>query len=271
MTQERLDPILRENEVLSDEKPPIYYHSCFTYFPKASIVIVDDGERVLNPQQNKLLGFLTAQPERFFSREELIAKIWPEDKPYSPKKALRFIINELRKKIEPAYGMGREIIKNTHGAGYRLENPKSKKTRSVAKNVNLQDQVLSDEKPAIYHHPQFDYFEMKREVRFKDGKKCRLSEQENKLLAALSKAPNELHSYHELMLEIWVNPDYYSIQNLKQVVRQLRDKLEPNPRNRRPEIIKNRYKQGYLLKDPQKPPFSSTTKKTSRLKLTKLI
>lgn len=81
-----------------------------------------DGELVsLTPNEFQLLACLAAEPERVFTHEELLARIWGAhavDRVHY----LHVYVDRLRKHIEPEPGAPRRLI-SVRGVGYRLALP----------------------------------------------------------------------------------------------------------------------------------------------------
>jgi DNA-binding response OmpR family regulator len=75
-----------------------------------------DGEKIsLTKTEFELLVLLAQKPDRVFSREEIINKIWSET-PYITERTIDVHIARLRKKL----GAYSEMISNRSGFGYRF-------------------------------------------------------------------------------------------------------------------------------------------------------
>jgi two-component system response regulator QseB len=87
----------------------------WTYDAAARLLLSPYGERVsLSPREGSLLEVLAAEPERVFSRAELLGKVFSAaDQPG----AVDTYVHYLRRKA------GRDIIRTVHGAGYQLGDP----------------------------------------------------------------------------------------------------------------------------------------------------
>jgi DNA-binding response OmpR family regulator len=82
------------------------------------------GEEInLLPKEFALLEFMMLRPNRVFSAEELLNKVWPNDST-STADALTTCIKRLRKKLE-VEGQ-QSIIRTVHGVGYKLALPGAK-------------------------------------------------------------------------------------------------------------------------------------------------
>lgn len=87
----------------------------WTYDAASRQLLSPYGERVsLSPREGALLQVLAAEPERVFSRAELISRAFTEgDQPG----AVDIYVHYLRRKA------GRDIIRTVHGTGYQLGEP----------------------------------------------------------------------------------------------------------------------------------------------------
>ena len=81
-------------------------------------VLVDDGEVLLTPSEFKVLAYLADQPERVFSRRQIMEHLW-ESVYVGDEHACDVHISNLRRKIErdPAHP---ERIVTVRGVGYKL-------------------------------------------------------------------------------------------------------------------------------------------------------
>ena len=81
-------------------------------------VLIDGAEVKLLPQEFALLEFFMRHPNRVFSSDEILDKVWSNEKD-TANDTVRVHINKLRKKIDrdgaPA------IIRTIHGSGYILD------------------------------------------------------------------------------------------------------------------------------------------------------
>ena len=100
--------------------------------PRATLLLVDgevDFERLeirrrkgvsrLTPIEARLLQFLSANPGRVFTREQLLQQVW-RYRPGIVSRAVDNTIRRLRAKIEAEPGPPRHLV-TAHGAGYRFE------------------------------------------------------------------------------------------------------------------------------------------------------
>jgi two-component system response regulator RegX3 len=78
-----------------------------------------DGEQLsLTPSEFKLLALLAGEPERVFSRREIMQHLW--DSTYvGDMRATDIHVSNLRRKLEPRPGSPRRLV-TVRGAGYKL-------------------------------------------------------------------------------------------------------------------------------------------------------
>jgi DNA-binding response OmpR family regulator len=81
-------------------------------------VLIEGSEVKLLPQEFALLEFFMRHPNRVFSSDEILDKVWSNEKD-TANDTVRVHINKLRKKID------REglpvLIRTIHGSGYILD------------------------------------------------------------------------------------------------------------------------------------------------------
>lgn len=82
-------------------------------------VTVDGEEVKLLPQEFSLLEFLLRHPNRVFSPDEILDKVWSNERD-TANDTVRVHINKLRKKLDRE-GQGQSIIRTVHGAGYIID------------------------------------------------------------------------------------------------------------------------------------------------------
>jgi two-component system response regulator QseB len=87
----------------------------WTYDAGSRLLLSPYGHRVaLSPKEGALLTVLAAEPERVFSRAELLAKAFSDgDQPG----AVDTYVHYVRRKA------GRDVIRTVHGTGYQLGEP----------------------------------------------------------------------------------------------------------------------------------------------------
>lgn len=106
------------------------------------------GEKLsLSPKEYSLLGLFLRNPQRVFSRSELIDRLWSIDA--SPSEGtVTNLIKDLRHKLKAA-GMGEDLLETVYGLGYRLkavpkpteDSPERKKQTATA--LTLPQQKLA--------------------------------------------------------------------------------------------------------------------------------
>lgn len=77
----------------------------------------------LTPHEYALLEALMANPGRTFTRDELLAKLYPRGEAVVVDRVVDVHINKLRQKIEPEPGKPRYIL-TARGVGYRFADPR---------------------------------------------------------------------------------------------------------------------------------------------------
>ena len=82
-------------------------------------VFVDGKEVALTPSEFKLLAFLAAEPERVFTRRQLMQHLWDSDY-VGDERAADIHVSNLRRKLERDPAKPKRLI-TVRGAGYRLE------------------------------------------------------------------------------------------------------------------------------------------------------
>jgi DNA-binding response OmpR family regulator len=98
---------------------PIFKIAHLTLDSAARRVMVGDEEIKLLPQEFALLEFLMRNPNRVFSPDEILDKVWSNEKD-TANDTVRVHVNKLRKKIDRN---DQSIIRTVHGAGYIIDQP----------------------------------------------------------------------------------------------------------------------------------------------------
>ncbi|ABA21252.1 multi-component transcriptional regulator, winged helix family [Trichormus variabilis ATCC 29413] len=95
----------------------------------------------LSPKEYSLLGLFLRNPQRIFSRSEIIDRLWSIDATPS-EGAVTNLIKDLRQKLKMV-GMSAELLETVYGLGYRLKMPpqtqdgeQSRKTDGLRKTKN---------------------------------------------------------------------------------------------------------------------------------------
>ncbi|MBD2503672.1 response regulator [Anabaena azotica] len=87
-----------------------------------SAEVTYDGQRIsLSPKEYSLLGLFLRNPQRVFSRSDIIDRLWSLDATPS-EGAVTNLIKDLRHKLKTA-GMSAELLETVYGLGYRLKSP----------------------------------------------------------------------------------------------------------------------------------------------------
>ena len=86
--------------------------------PYSHRVTVDGQPRELTRSEFKLLAFLASQPDRVFSRRELMERLW-ESSYVGDQRACDIHVSNLRRKIERDPGKPERIV-TVRGVGYKL-------------------------------------------------------------------------------------------------------------------------------------------------------
>jgi DNA-binding response OmpR family regulator len=90
-----------------------------------SAEVTYDGQRIsLSPKEYSLLGLFLRNPQRVFSRSDIIDRLWSLDATPS-EGAVTNLIKDLRHKLKTA-GMSAELLETVYGLGYRLKSPPQK-------------------------------------------------------------------------------------------------------------------------------------------------
>lgn len=87
----------------------IYYDVC------KKIVTNDEQSYKLSKSESRLLEYLLENKHQVISFETIEAYLWGYDGEEHTKESIKYLIKDLRKKI------GKEVIQNIYGVGYRLE------------------------------------------------------------------------------------------------------------------------------------------------------
>jgi two-component system KDP operon response regulator KdpE len=96
----------------------------------AARVVLREGREVhLTPIEYRVLGVLIQERGRLITHDELLRRVWGGFH-LSDKRTLRTHIANLRRKVDPAGHLG--LIRTFNGAGYRFEEPGSRRYLRVA-------------------------------------------------------------------------------------------------------------------------------------------
>ncbi|GMR15717.1 MAG: phosphate response regulator transcription factor PhoB [Gammaproteobacteria bacterium] len=87
---------------------------------KSSYRVEGNGQTIdLGPTEFKLLRFFMENPDRVFSREQVLNNVWG-DNVYVEERTVDVHIRRLRKALEPTHHQ--DMVQTVRGAGYRLSN-----------------------------------------------------------------------------------------------------------------------------------------------------
>ena len=84
------------------------------------VVILRGKEVALSPKEYALVGLLSSEPGRVFSRQEILSRLWPDNR-YATSQDVQKYVYLLRKKLEDDPSHPRFIL-TVRGFGYRLAN-----------------------------------------------------------------------------------------------------------------------------------------------------
>jgi DNA-binding response OmpR family regulator len=84
------------------------------------VVILRGKEVALSPKEYALVGLLSSEPGRVFSRQEILSRLWPDNR-YATSQDVQKYVYLLRKRLEddPSHP---KFILTVRGFGYRLAN-----------------------------------------------------------------------------------------------------------------------------------------------------
>jgi len=112
----RLNALFRRNKGPQEELAPIHVGGLI--IDKSSYSVTLDGKPLVFPKKEfELLLFLAQNPNKVFSRDELLLNIWGSDV-YVLSRTVDVHIRKVREKI------GEGFISTTKGVGYKFENRK---------------------------------------------------------------------------------------------------------------------------------------------------
>jgi two-component system KDP operon response regulator KdpE len=92
----------------------------------------------------------------------------------------------------------------------------------------LRHRLQADGEPAVYRHDGLEVDLVRRHVRVK-GSEVHLSPKEYDLLAYLVRYPGRVVTHGQILREVWGPAHAEDVEYLRVYVRQLRQKLEPDP------------------------------------------
>ncbi|MBX9685111.1 MAG: response regulator transcription factor [Candidatus Obscuribacterales bacterium] len=103
---------------------PVRQTQSYGLDPKTFNLIRDGVEIKLLPKEFALMEFLMRHPQQFFSPDQILNHVWPNESDASVE-ALRTCIKRLRQKIDKADEPS--VIQSSRGCGYKFEPPSADK------------------------------------------------------------------------------------------------------------------------------------------------
>ncbi len=114
----RVRALLRRREAPSSSATAVIEHQGLRMDPQQHSLTVD-GKRVeLSALEFRLLYFLASNPGRVFSRDQLLDRVWGDDRSVTPR-SVDVYVRRLREKIEPLPARPR-YLQTLRGVGYRF-------------------------------------------------------------------------------------------------------------------------------------------------------
>jgi len=109
----RIEAVLRRSS-------PVVEQQSFEIDDTRKVVILRGKEVALSPKEYALVGLLFSEPGRVFSRQEILSRLWPDNR-YATFQDVQKYIYLLRKRLEedPSHP---KFILTVRGFGYRLAN-----------------------------------------------------------------------------------------------------------------------------------------------------
>lgn len=113
--------VARVKALLRRRQSPSMSQAAFVYDPAAQVIRYGDQKLDLTPTEMRLFNTLLAQPERIFSRDQLIAQAYADSVDVFDR-AVDSHIKNLRKKIA-AVVPDFDVVQSVYGLGYRYSPP----------------------------------------------------------------------------------------------------------------------------------------------------
>ncbi len=102
-------------EELSSHQESVSLNATTVYHASQKVVILDGNASKLSKSESRLFEYLLEHKNSIISCEQIEEYLWGYDSEPHSNEAIKSLIKELRKKI------GKDVIKNIYGLGYRLE------------------------------------------------------------------------------------------------------------------------------------------------------
>ncbi|PSP19665.1 MAG: DNA-binding response regulator [Cyanobacteria bacterium QS_8_64_29] len=115
----RCNALLRRQQFLAAQQPPVLQHRDIRLFPNECRVTVGNQELALSRKEFQLLEALIETPRRVWSREQLLERIWGPHH-VGNSKTVDVHVRWLRAKLEPDPSHPQYVV-TVRGFGYRLD------------------------------------------------------------------------------------------------------------------------------------------------------
>jgi DNA-binding response OmpR family regulator len=115
----RVKAVLRRGRLRSRKEPGLLAYEGLVLDPEKHKVILDSSPVLLTPHEYKLLHALMAAPGKVFSRDELVAILYPKEEAIVIDRVIDVHIGKLRQKVEKDPANPRFIL-TVRGLGYRF-------------------------------------------------------------------------------------------------------------------------------------------------------
>jgi DNA-binding response OmpR family regulator len=124
----RIRALLRRREAILAPTLLIWEHLCIN--PVSAEVTYQGQSLSVSPKEYGILGLFLRNPQRIFSRSDMIDRLWSIDS--SPSEgAVTNLIKDLRHKLK-SVGMTADLLETVYGLGYRLKAPPTVETGAEA-------------------------------------------------------------------------------------------------------------------------------------------
>jgi len=114
----RIRALLRSRPSRPDHVPSVINRGALQIETSARRVLVQGDELLLRPKEFGLLVTLAANPDKVFSRQELLDAVWGEEIVVD-ERTVDVHVSWLRTKLRQA-GLNEEVIRTAYGVGYRF-------------------------------------------------------------------------------------------------------------------------------------------------------
>ncbi len=129
----RIRAAVRRRALPSARPPAMLTRGQLAIEPDRRRAAVGDSELQLRPKEFGLLLTLALEPERVFSRQELLETIWGSEV-IVDERTVDVHVSWLRGKLQFA-GLTEDVIRTVHGAGYRFVVPNGEPAASESKSA----------------------------------------------------------------------------------------------------------------------------------------